>query len=377
MVQRTDERQQEGRGADARGALGGRRPQRCGDRKPAEVWIDRPRSELVLFEGPRRATTATKRNHRGNPKTRFHVRCPINALPAGAGPAWSLGLYFSTMKPSRDIARLIEIMAALRTPGPAARGTWSRISRPSRPTRSRKPTRSPTRSRRGDLDDLQEELGDLLLQVVFHARMAEEEGSFDFGDVVQAITDKLIRRHPHVFGDNPRRVAGDAKELWEQIKAEEEGRTGRREGAGTAALAGCRSPAARAHARPEAAAQGRQGRLRLERPKSGDRQDPRGDGRNRGRDRDGPPGRRGRRSRRLLFAVVNLARHLGVDPEAALRDRPKFERRFAAIEQALAKRGKSPNEATLAEMDALWDEAKEKEKKALKQTTVIPGSLRS
>ena len=105
------------------------------------------------------------------------------------------------MKPSRDIDRLIEIMAALRTPGPAARGISSRISRPSSPSRSRKPTRSPTPIERGDFADLRDELGDLLLQVVFHARMAEEEGRFDFGGVVEAITAKLIRRHPHVFGD--------------------------------------------------------------------------------------------------------------------------------------------------------------------------------
>ena len=93
-----------------------------------------------------------------------------------AGPA---------MTPSRDIDRLLEIMAALRTPGPAARGTWSRISRPSRPTRSKKPTRSRTPSRAAISTDLREELGDLLLQVVFHARMAQEQGAFDFGDVVR------------------------------------------------------------------------------------------------------------------------------------------------------------------------------------------------
>ena len=114
----------------------------------------------------------------------------------------------------------------------AARGTSSRISRRSATTRSRKPTRSPTPSSASDFDDLREELGDLLLQPVFHAQMASEAGLFDFGDVVQAITEKLIRRHPHVFGEQAARDAGGAKARGTTIKADErrqEGRGARRD----------------------------------------------------------------------------------------------------------------------------------------------------
>ena len=101
----------------------------------------------------------------------------------------------------RDIARLLEIMAALRTPGSGCPWDLEQNFPPSPPTRSRKPTRWPTPSRAAISTTCKDELGDLLLQVVFHARMAEEQGAFDFGDVVEAITAKMIRRHPHVFGD--------------------------------------------------------------------------------------------------------------------------------------------------------------------------------
>src|ERR1700688_2395138 len=105
------------------------------------------------------------------------------------------------VKPSRDIARLIEIMAALRTPGSGCPCDLEQNFRTIAPYTLEEAYEVADAIARGDLDDLKDELGDLLLQVAFHARMAEEQGSFDFGDVVEAITAKLVRRHPHVFGD--------------------------------------------------------------------------------------------------------------------------------------------------------------------------------
>ena len=105
------------------------------------------------------------------------------------------------MKPSRDIARLIEIMAALRTPGSGCPWDLEQDFATIAPYTIEEAYEVADAIGRGDLDDLRDELGDLLLQVVFHARVAEEQGTFAFGDVVQAITEKLIRRHPHVFGD--------------------------------------------------------------------------------------------------------------------------------------------------------------------------------
>jgi ATP diphosphatase len=211
---------------------------------------------------------------------------------------------------------------------------------------------------RDDLADLKDELGDLLLQVVFHARMAEEQGAFDFGDVVQAITEKLIRRHPHVFADEtsptPRAVEG----LWERIKAEERAtnKTGQ-----PGALAGI--PVA-------LPALSRALKLQMKASKVGfDWNDPRAVLRKIREEADEIEAELDRSQANkaalagevgdLLFAVVNLARHLEADPEAVLRQTNlKFERRFAAIERALAARGKAPQEVSLAEMDALWNEAK-------------------
>ena len=112
------------------------------------------------------------------------------------------------MTPSRDIARLIEIMAALRTPGTGCPWDLEQNFETIAPYTIEEAYEVADAIARGDLDDLKDELGDLLLQVVFHARMAQEQGAFAFGDVVQAITEKLIRRHPHVFGDKARHEHG-------------------------------------------------------------------------------------------------------------------------------------------------------------------------
>src|SRR5437660_7603719 len=125
------------------------------------------------------------------------------------------------MTPSRDIAALIEIMAALRTPGTGCPWDLEQNFVSIAPYTIEEAYEVADAIARGDLADLREELGDLLLQVVFHARMAQEQGAFDFGDVVRALIDKLLRRHPHVFGEARGLTAEQVKSLWENIKAEE------------------------------------------------------------------------------------------------------------------------------------------------------------
>ena len=125
------------------------------------------------------------------------------------------------MRRSRDIARLIQIMAALRTPGSGCPWDLEQNFQTIVPYTIEEAYEVADAIGRGDLDDLKDELGDLLLQVVFHSRMAEEQGSFAFGDVVQAITEKLIRRHPHVFGDRGGLSTSEVNVQWDAIKAEE------------------------------------------------------------------------------------------------------------------------------------------------------------
>src|SRR6185503_10739344 len=125
------------------------------------------------------------------------------------------------MKPSRDIGRLLEIMAALRTPGTGCPWDLEQDFATIAPYTLEEAYEVADAIARGDLAHLREELGDLLLQVVFHARMAQEQGAFDFGGVVEAITAKLIRRHPHVFGDQRGPSAKAVEGLWQRIKSEE------------------------------------------------------------------------------------------------------------------------------------------------------------
>jgi nucleoside triphosphate diphosphatase len=125
------------------------------------------------------------------------------------------------MEASRDIARLIEIMAALRNPDGGCPWDIVQDFASIAPYTIEEAYEVADAIERNDLDDLREELGDLLLQVVYHARMAEEAGAFSFPDVVEGITAKMIRRHPHVFGDQEARSAGMAKGMWNAIKAQE------------------------------------------------------------------------------------------------------------------------------------------------------------
>jgi nucleoside triphosphate diphosphatase len=266
------------------------------------------------------------------------------------------------MAPSRDIGRLIEIMAALRTPKTGCPWDLEQDFSTIAPYTLEEAYEVADAIARSDLGDLEEELGDLLLQVVFHARMAQEQDAFDFGDVVEAITAKLIRRHPHVFGDghagDPERV----KSLWDEIKAQEKAaKAARGKPEPNGLLAGV--PVA-------LPAMTRALKLQYKAGKVGfDWNDPRAvlrkireeaDEIEAALDADNPSA--AAEVGDLLFAAVNLARHLDADPEALLRQTNlKFERRFGAVEQALAANGKVPQHATLAEMDALWNEAKARE----------------
>ena len=263
------------------------------------------------------------------------------------------------MTPSRDIGRLLAIMAALRTPRTGCPWDLEQNFATIAPYTLEEAYEVADAIARDDLTDLKEELGDLLLQVVFHARMAEELGAFDFGDVVEVLTAKLIRRHPHVFGDERSQTPQAVEGLWERIKTEEKAARGGVEKSGALAGVPVGLPALT-----------RALKLQNKASKVGfDWNDPRAvlhkireeadeieaalDG-----DATEAAGEVGD----LLFAAVNLARHLRADPEAVLRGtNRKFERRFAAIEQALAADGKKPQDATLAEMDTLWDAAKARE----------------
>lgn len=271
------------------------------------------------------------------------------------------------MKPSRDIARLIEIMAALRTPGSGCPWDLEQNFQTIAPYTIEEAYEVADAIARGHMDDLKDELGDLLLQVAFHARMAEEQGAFAFADVVEAVTTKLIRRHPHVFADAEGHTAEAVEGLWERIKSEEKAARG--ESGPQSALSGV--PLTLPALTRALKLQDKAGSVGFDwnNPRSvlakireeADEIEAELD--KTGGDLVEQKARTAAEVGDLLFAVVNLARHLDADPEVLLRaTNRKFERRFASIEEALSARGKSPKDATLAEMDALWDAAKAAEK---------------
>jgi len=271
------------------------------------------------------------------------------------------------MTPSRDIARLIEIMARLRTPVTGCPWDLEQDFATIAPYTIEEAFEVAEAIARSDLDDLREELGDLLLQVVFHARIAEERGAFGFGDVVEGITAKMIRRHPHVFADADGNIAPSHVEgVWDRIKAEEKAERAARRG-----LSDHPSSSALAGVKAGQPALSRAMELQRKASKVGfDWNDPRAVLAKIREETDeieaaldaGDQAHITEETGDLLFALVNLARHANADPEMALRGaNAKFERRFAYIEQALAAQGKAAQDATLAEMDALWDEAKRAE----------------
>jgi nucleoside triphosphate diphosphatase len=273
------------------------------------------------------------------------------------------------MTPSRDIARLLDIMAQLRNPGSGCPWDLKQDFSTIAPYTIEEAYEVADAIARVDLDDLRDELGDLLLQVVFHARMAEEQHAFSFGDVVEAITRKMIRRHPHVFADAGGTLTpADVKGAWDRIKAEEKAERAARRPQGEASH---KSLLSNVKAGQPALSRA----MELQRKASSvgfDWNDPRAvlhkireeaDEIEAALDRGDAEELAGETGD-LLFALVNLARHVGADPEMALRrTNAKFERRFAYIERALEAQGRSLESASLEEMDALWNEAKCEEKK--------------
>jgi ATP diphosphatase len=271
------------------------------------------------------------------------------------------------MTPSRDISGLLDIMARLRTPVTGCPWDLEQNFATIAPYTIEEAYEVVDAIARGDLDDLRDELGDLLLQVVFHARMAEEEKAFAFGDVVEAITRKMIRRHPHVFADKDGKLTpSEVKGAWERIKAEEKVERAAR-----------RPPEQAAHTSLLSTVKAGQPALKrameLQRKASTvgfDWNDPRAVLQKIREEADEIEEALDRNDAKelaaetgdLLFALVNLARHVGADPEHALRGtNAKFERRFAYIERALAAQGRSLDQASLEEMDALWNAAKREE----------------
>ena len=250
--------------------------------------------------------------------------------------------------------RLLDVMAALRDPAGGCpwdrEQTFSTIA----PYTIEEAYEVADAIARGDLNGLQDELGDLLLQVVYHARLAEEAGRFGFAEVAIAIADKMVRRHPHVFGDAAERDAATQTAAWEAQKTVERTRKAERgtlAGIATALPALTRAGKLTARAArvgfdwPDAAAvldklSEETAELRAELA---------------GAD----PERLADEVGDMLFVLANLARKLDLDPEACLRRaNAKFARRFGVVEDRLAAQGKAPAEASLAEMENLWQTAK-------------------
>ncbi len=258
-----------------------------------------------------------------------------------------------------QIDRLLAIMAQLRDPAGGCAWDLEQTFATIAPYTVEEAYEVADAIERGDLSDLKEELGDLLLQVVFHARMAEEDGHFAFEDVARAISEKMIRRHPHIFGAEAQRTSAEQTVAWEEIKAEERATKGKAQSLLDDVPAGLPALTRAVKLSRRAAGVGfvwptvdqvlekldeEVGELKVEiaardlakaREELGD----------------------------VLFVVANIARTLEIDPEDALRaTNAKFARRFRFIETELKARGKTPETSDLSEMDGLWDAAKVAEK---------------
>ncbi len=271
------------------------------------------------------------------------------------------------MTPSRDMSRLLEIMAALRDPQTGCPWDVEQTFASIVPYTIEETYEVVDAIERDDHEDLREELGDLLLQVVYYAQMAAEEASFDFGDVVEGITTKMIRRHPHVFGDEDARSAGMAKGTWNRIKAQEKAtRARRREELGLPPKDASKGvlddvprtlpPLAQALKLQQRAAtvgfdwdnakdviakvreELDELEAELDSKSTQMEADELGD---------------------VLFAITNLARHREIDPERALAlTNAKMRNRFTSMEKAAKAEGKGLADYDLDGLEALWQGAK-------------------
>jgi nucleoside triphosphate diphosphatase len=255
-----------------------------------------------------------------------------------------------TQMDPRDLGTLLAIMKALRTPVTGCPWDLEQSFDTIAPYTIEEAYEVADAVGRGNMADLLEELGDLLLQPVYHAQMAAEAGHFTFADVVQAVCTKMIRRHPHVFGDEKVRSAPLAKGFWEDAKSREK-TTGTKQRTLDGVALGLPGLTRAIKLQNKAAKVGFDwphvdhvyDKVLEEVAEL----------------KTAPPDKRAEELGDLLFAVANIARHYGIDAEAALRGaNSKFERRFRFIEDELESRGKSARESNLEEMDALWNDAK-------------------
>ncbi len=257
----------------------------------------------------------------------------------------------------RELRRLLDIMAALRAPDSGC--PWDRVQtfETIAPYTIEEAYEVADAIARRDFTSLPDELGDLLFQVVYHARMAEEAGRFGFADVARAIADKMVRRHPHVFGDAASRDAAAQSAAWEAQKSVE--RASRSESGVLAGVPAALPSLTRAHKLTARAA-----RVGFDWPDAAavlDKLDEEA-AELRAELTAAEPERLADELGDLLFVLANLARKLDLDPETCLRRaNAKFARRFGAVEQALADAGKTPADSTLPEMEVAWQAAKRAE----------------
>lgn len=259
------------------------------------------------------------------------------------------------MSDTAPLDRLLDIMARLRDPVAGCPWDKEQTFATIAPYTVEEAYEVADAIERGDLDELRDELGDLLLQVVFHARIAEEMGAFDFADVARAIADKMIRRHPHVFEDVQYRDVAEQTESWEQIKAGERAQKAKAHG-----LLGDISATMPALTRSVKLTK-RAARVGFDWPSTREVFDKLREelGELEAELSEADPARIRDELGDVLFVMANLARKLDVEPEDALRAaNAKFIRRFGHIETSLSAQGRALTDADLAEMDKLWDEAK-------------------
>jgi len=263
--------------------------------------------------------------------------------------------------PEGGLPRLLEIMARLRDPATGCPWDLVQSFETIAPYTIEEAYEVADAIERQAWGELEGELGDLLLQVVYHAQMAAEAGHFDFGSVTKAVADKMVARHPHVFGTESRDKSADQQTVdWERIKAAEraaKAETGVLDGVAVGLPALLRA----------LKLQKRAARVGFDWPSTTEVLDKIvEEARELVEAKDSLTQEEvAEEMGDLLFVMANLARHLGVDPEAALRAaNAKFTRRFASIEVALAQTGRRPEDSDLAEMDALWNAAKAAEKAA-------------